>query len=562
MPNNYDEMRVAGFKAVNTVVEDSSGLTADFSYALTGAQGQDLSADQEIEISHSPIRLRPEAVVSTAQGSLLQSMERVNQQYSGALANEIVVRGDKRPPQELSATGFRAWGADSATPGSDIASHVYNYSAYSQNTAFISTSRCMELAFFGACYINGEAADPPQHGYVYAMAVNGVVANPAISHVQEARRPQIAELVRRHGALGTQIEKIELRRGKLQAAKKPDDALIDKLYDQTDELSDQRGGLEREELFQYARLQDMDEGSRHDQAEVAAVLHVPWDNILAFRRVSTATRRFDSPLFLRESLVTSPGARRVGPDGRKWRALVPSRAGFTLAALVRLCGLFQIKLDQRVISQADRGFIVTSFAIAAGTRRAEPFGTVLYTSIGDAKRDGWSATEPRYLYEFKKSALDTTVFRVEGGRIQLPTELGPKAYLFRLIEKNSATAIGPTLLLVAQAAQAAAVLQKAAEPRPSPQGQAAREATTQQALAAARSLAATPAPAPQVIKTQSAVSCPKAPRSSAKIVFTQAVQGNTLVDQDQRYLWPKSRVNKFTSYSRCPHCGHQGVANH
>lgn len=282
-------------------------------------------------------------------GMLPDSHQAVETRYRGAMATEILLRGDGRKPEDIKAAGgFHPPRTTTGKHHINVARHTNMERAPSGSaTAFISTSRSMQIALEA---VKGQEKSPG-NGWVYAVLARGV----------DVQASGTYERIPRHtGAYNAAVEAINARRDVARKIGEEDEK----------EANEMHKALDAELQAASARYPAADL-TVYRQAEVAAVLRIPWNQVLGFREVKND--RLTGPLYLREDILRFDIVEgRVVPAFRTpggvevFRHLRPSRhqpkLGITLATVARLAELFQVSLDRR-LQPHTKGYVVSLFPL-------------------------------------------------------------------------------------------------------------------------------------------------------------------------------------------------------
>ncbi len=283
-------------------------------------------------------------------GMPLQSHAAIEERYGGAMATEILLRGDGRKPEDVKAAGgFRPQRTAAGKYHMNVARHTNMKRAPSGSpTAFISTSRSMQIALEAV----KKQDVSPGNGWVYAVLVRGV----------DVRASGTYDRIREHGErYTTAVEAIQAQREEAYDIGHKDEEKGNAMHDALDARKEKASARYPLAGFEV-----------YHQAEVAAAVKIPWNHVLGFREVRGDC--LTGPLYLREDLLRfatvegrlvpafrTPGGvevlRHIRPPRHQRNEL-----GITLATVARLADLFQISLDRRLLPHT-KGYVVSLFPL-------------------------------------------------------------------------------------------------------------------------------------------------------------------------------------------------------
>lgn len=355
-------------------------------------------------------------------GMPLNSHEVIEERYRGAMATEILLRGDSRKPEDIKAAGgFRPQKSQTGRYHTNVDLHTNMEGAPSgSGSAFISTGRSMQVALEA---VKKQDASPG-NGWVYAVLARGVDvrASGTYDRILEHRK-----------ALATEDEALNAERDMAYRIGKEDKKKGDQMHDGIDA---RRGAA--------ARRYPLANFDIYRQAEVAAAVKIPWNHVLGFREVSN--NRLTGPLHLREDMLRfdivpgrlvpafrTPGGVEVLRHTRAPRHQ-PNELGITLSTVARLADLFQVSLDRRLLPH-EKGYVVSLFPLVMNQNWTEfeqrmPHLFFFHTeakarqsaymqSRGSWARaagqgnDGGPPLQPVYLYEIDLDAYRKSVVKLK-----------------------------------------------------------------------------------------------------------------------------------------------------
>ncbi|WP_147443154.1 hypothetical protein [Corallococcus sp. AB011P] len=276
----------------------------------------------------------------------------IEERYVGAMATEILLRGDSRAPQEIQeAGGFKIYKSETGEYDDSVAFHTNPDPRRQLLTCFISTGRSMQIAL--------KAVDQhhvsPGNGWVYAVLARGVDVR--VSNAYDAiQRDQMN--------LAAAEKVVQKKRDKVYQIGKRDPETANKLHDELDK-----------ELKMARERHPMGDFEVYRQAEVAVPMEIPWEHVLGFRQVEKS--QLTGPLYLRKEflgfkvkLEVPAFKTKLGIEVYREKEVArlggqpvrQNKFGITLATVARLSDLFQVSLDRRLLPHR-KGYVVSGFPL-------------------------------------------------------------------------------------------------------------------------------------------------------------------------------------------------------
>lgn len=357
-----------------------------------------------------------EILASTPLRGTLQAclkIAEIEKRYVGAMATEILLRGDSRSPEEIRAAGgFRLRVSETGRYHINVDFHTNSRVPRESPTGFISTGRSMQIALEA---VQAQEASPG-NGWVYAALARGVDvrASGTYHRIQrdEEKYNTAMAAVREERDYAHEIQAKDKKRG-------------DDLHDDVDIKA--RAASDRYPMAEF---------TVYRQAEVAVPTEIPWEHVLGFRQVEKG--RLTGPLYLRkEFLDFKRKVKREVPAFKTplgvevYREKYVARLGgqpvrqnpfgITLATVARLSDLFQVSLDRRLLPH-QKGYVVSGFPLFLNQNwmkleKEMPFMRYFEeaSKARGALPDGALGSDRSvvYLYEFDKDAYSRSGIELE-----------------------------------------------------------------------------------------------------------------------------------------------------